>query len=125
MQNLSEELVEKATLINELIINFRNTIAENLHTPMNPERLLKCPQSAYDSCFFADIPQLQEALARDTQSWQANLEVANQRADNVSKNYEKFLAEQQNVMEKFVKEQNDYLFGAFEPLLTKLEMVGE
>ena len=28
-------------------------------------------------------------------------------------------------MEKFVKEQNDYLFGAFEPLLTKLEMVGE
>ena len=28
-------------------------------------------------------------------------------------------------MEKFVKQQNDYLFGAFEPLLTKLPLIGE
>ena len=28
-------------------------------------------------------------------------------------------------MEKFVAQQNDYLFGAFEPLLTKLPVIGD
>ena len=69
MQNLSEELIEKASLIEELIANFRNTISLNLHTQLNPERLLKCPQSTYDTCFFAEMQQLKQALARDTQSW--------------------------------------------------------
>lgn len=42
MQNLSEEILEKAILIDELVNNIRTVIACNLHTPDNPEKLLKC-----------------------------------------------------------------------------------
>ena len=51
MNNLSEEIMEKATLIEELVNNMHLTISLNLHTPENPERLLKCQQETYAACF--------------------------------------------------------------------------
>ena len=95
MQNLSEELIEKATLIEDLVQNMKMIIAFNLHTPANPERLLKCTQDTYDECFLADVAKLKEALARDKQAWQASLDEAHKRSKQVAENYDAFLAQQQ------------------------------
>ena len=36
MDNLTEEILEKATLIEDLVNNIKMVIAHNLHTPANP-----------------------------------------------------------------------------------------
>ena len=62
INNLSEELIDKAKLIEELVKNIKMIFAQNLHTPDNPERLLKCQQKVYEDCFLVDMEALQKAL---------------------------------------------------------------
>ena len=65
--------------------------AQNLHTPNNPERLLKCQQKTYEDCFLVDMSALKKALQRDKDAWQISLDEANKRSKQVANNYEKFL----------------------------------
>ena len=96
LEDLEEEILKRATVVEEQVTSLKEFIAANLHSAVKPELLLK-NESAFDACFVVDMLRLREALDAEKERLTNILEEKKQAQQKVTQSYNSFLIERQNI----------------------------